>query len=169
MTECEAKTLEQIKSMFVPAPLALTVAELAQVLRTSPSNIAQKLKRGQLPFNFCRMGARYLFPCASVAQWLCGGAKGETNNVCLEVRKSTRANSASNYKRRLMAFKLALKNRAHKLQIAAKQNDAQAIKLNKAKEEHAQGCAALFNQLERLQLIQLNGLKVGKNQNKLSI
>jgi hypothetical protein len=139
-TPCEAQNLALIQERHGKA-LTLTVEQTASLLGTSGNNVAQMLRRGHVPFDVVRVGARVLFPVPSVASWLCGGFKEDVPlpvAVRLPKRTPQRARSGSSlkdYLARLQTLRVMVETRAQALREA--ENAQEGFKQAREAWEHA--------------------------------
>ena len=144
LSHCEAQNLIQIKTSF-GGVLLLSVEQLAQLINTSANNVAQLLRRGHIPINTVRLGARVFFPVPLVASWLCGqNLDNEPLSVPLPKKTSVRVRSSSDLKARLASFRAMLDQRA---QVLREVDDAQGYR--EAFEAHAHASAQVVALVER--------------------
>jgi hypothetical protein len=137
------------------------VNEVAQLIRTSGNNITQMIKRGHIPFDLVRVGARIFFPTLPLAAWMCGEIDGNESDssacaVPLPKKTSARVRSKNDFKDRLMALKKNVDGRAQKLREADDQNG-----FKKAKNDHAKASADLFQILDKMTLTDLEVKELG--------
>jgi hypothetical protein len=156
-TPCEAQNLALIQERHGQA-LTLTVEQTASLLGTTGNNVAQMLRRGHVPFDVLRVGARVLFPVPSVASWLCGAFKeDEPLPVAVKMPKRTpqraRTGSLKQYLDRLQSLRVLVEQRAQGLREA---DDAQGFK--EAREAHAHASAQVLALVEREALRKRAGL-----------
>ena len=144
LSPCEAQNLTQIQAAF-GGVLLLSAEQLAQLINTSANNVAQLLRRGHIPINTVRLGARVFFPVPLVASWLCGqNLNNEPISVPLPKKTSVRVRSASDLKSRLASFRAMVDQRS---QVLRKVDDAQGYK--EALETHAHASAQVVALVER--------------------
>jgi hypothetical protein len=152
-TACVEGNLATIKAAFGFATL-LTVNEVAQLIRTSGNNITQMIKRGHIPIDLVRVGARIFFPTLPLAAWMCG----EVNEnapcaVSMPLNTKTRVRSKSDYEARLMAIKMQIEARAQKLREVDDQT-----KFQSAKRLHEKASLELFKLVESQALADFVGV-----------
>lgn len=147
-TVCVEGNLATIKAAFGFATL-LTVNEVAQLIRTSGNNITQMIKRGHIPFDLVRVGARIFFPTLPLAAWMCGEVKEDDKACAVSMpQKITRkVRSGGDYVSRLMALKKDVESRSQKL----RESDDQTGFI-KAREAHFEASGQLFMLLEKMAL-----------------
>ncbi len=156
LSPCEAQNLAQIQASF-GGVLLLSVEQLAQLINTTANNVAQLLRRGHVPFNTVRLGARVFFPVPLVASWLCGQTSdAEPLSVPLPTKTPLRVRSSADLKARLAAVRALVEQRAQALREA---DDAQGFK--EAREAHAHASSQVVALVEREALRKRAGLALG--------
>jgi excisionase family DNA binding protein len=139
---CEQHTLDQIKEKF-GLVVWLTVNEFAEILRTSGNNVIQMIRRGHLTFSTARVGSSYRFPCAAVAQWVCGKFNEDAACVAMPKKTSGRVKTQSEFQKRLMALKNDVDDRVKRVRELDDQTG-----FKKAKIEHEKASFELVKLVE---------------------
>jgi hypothetical protein len=127
---CEQHTLDQIKEKF-GLVVWLTVNEI------------QMIRRGHLTFSTARVGSSYRFPCAAVAQWVCGKFNEDAACVAMPKKTSGRVKTQSEFQKRLMALKNDVDDRVKRVRELDDQTG-----FKKAKIEHEKASFELVKLVE---------------------
>ncbi len=155
-TACVEGNLALIEAKFGRVP-TLTLAETADFIRSTANNITQMIKRGHVPFDLVRFGARIFFPTLPLAAWLCGEVSfSPANEVCvvdMPQRTTLKVKSKSDYDTRLMAIKMQIESRANKLRDLDDQTG-----FIKAKRDHEKASRELIELVENQALADYAGV-----------
>lgn len=151
-TTCIEHNLNLIKEKF-GLVLRLSVAEMAELLSSSPNNVVQMKRRGHFPFNTVSVGSRVFFPVHSVAQWLCGEFECQEERLAISVqlpkRTPRKAKMIQTWRDAVLAFNIEIERRMRL--ILAKDDKS---KLSTAALEHEASGVEVVNEVERLWLLQ---------------
>lgn len=152
-SSCVDHNLNQIQDKFGTV-LRLSVAEMAELLSSTPNNVVQMRRRGHFPFNTVSVGSRVFFPVHSVASWLCGVFEDTEDEVkvftvSLPLRSPRKSRARSSWRDAVLKCQRDIERRV----VAFLNLDDQSSN-NDLIEQHQEAGNEVINEVERLWLQQ---------------